>query len=160
MVTEVFIAVSKEPFEEAIGYKQNRHFECAMYLEMSSLIETWTLEEIPKNSKAIPCKWVYKIKKIPYGSIDKYKARLVAKGYPYRHGIDFEQTYSPVTKTGSVRSILSIESNERMHLIQFYVCSVFLYDKLEEAIYMQQPEGYSDGSDRVCRLKCSLYGFE
>ncbi|GBM08701.1 hypothetical protein AVEN_52774-1 [Araneus ventricosus] len=81
MVAEAFIADFQEPmtFEEAIGCKQNRHWKCAMSLEMSSLIEneTWTLEELPKNSKAIPCK----IKKNPDGSIDKYKARLVAKGF-------------------------------------------------------------------------------
>ncbi|GBO32963.1 hypothetical protein AVEN_172951-1 [Araneus ventricosus] len=60
----------------------------------------------------------------------------------------------------TVRSILSIAANERMHLIQFDVCSSFLYGKLEEAIYMQQPEGYSDGTDRVCKLKRSLYGLK
>ncbi|GBL82718.1 Retrovirus-related Pol polyprotein from transposon TNT 1-94 [Araneus ventricosus] len=129
---------------------------------MSSLIEneTWTLEELAKNSKAIPCKWVYKIKKNPDGSIDKYKARLVAKGFTQRYGIDYEQTYSPVTKIATVRSILSIAANERMHLTQFDVCSAFLYGKLDEAIYMQQPEGYSDGTDRVYKLKRSLYGLK
>ncbi|GBO32962.1 hypothetical protein AVEN_172950-1 [Araneus ventricosus] len=92
MVAEAFIADFEEPmtFEEAIGCKQNRHWKCAMDVEMSSLIEneTWTLEELPKNSKAIPCKWVYKIKKNPDGSIVKYIARLVAKGFTHRYGID------------------------------------------------------------------------
>ncbi|GBO30829.1 Retrovirus-related Pol polyprotein from transposon TNT 1-94 [Araneus ventricosus] len=141
MVAEAFIADFEEPmtFEEAIGCKQNRHWKCAMDVEMSSLIEneTWTLEELPKNSKAIPCKWVYKIKKNPDGSIDKYKARLVAKGFTQRYGIDYEQTYRPVTKMATVRSILSIAANERMDLTQFDVCSALLYGKLDEAIYMQ-----------------------
>ena len=85
MMAEAFIADFEEPtiFEKAVECKQKKYWKNAIDLEMSSLTEneTWTLEDMPKNFKAIPCKWVYKINRNPDGSIDKYKAKLVAKGF-------------------------------------------------------------------------------
>jgi hypothetical protein len=42
---------------------------------------TWDLSKLPFGCKPIGCKWVFKKKLRPDGTIDKYKARLVAKGY-------------------------------------------------------------------------------
>ena len=58
------------------------------------------------------------------------------------------------------RYVLSIAANEKMHLAQFDVSTAFLYGELEEIIYIKQPEGYDDGSGRVCELKKSLYGLK
>lgn len=108
----------------------------------------------------MPCKRIYKINRNPDDSIDKYKARLVAKGFAQRYGIDYKQTYSSVTKMGTVRSALSIAANEIMHLIQFDVCSAFSYGTFDQAIYIKQPEYYSDNTNRVCILKRSFYGLK
>lgn len=40
------------------------------------------------------------------------------------------------------------------------MCTTFLYGKLNEEVIMKQTEGYEDGSDRVCQLKCSFYGLK
>lgn len=59
---------------------------------------------------------------------------------------------------GTFRLVVSITANEIKRLTQFDVCSAVLYSTLDEAIYTKQPEGYSDGTNRVCRLKRSLIG--
>lgn len=164
MAAEDFVNSSSNPetYQEAINSKEKFEWRKAMEREMTSLKEnqTWRLTPLPKGSKAIPCKWVYCLKKNPDGSIDKFKARLVAKGFSQREGIDYSQTFSPVAKLGTIRSVLSIAASEKMHLIQFDVSTAFLYGDLEEIIYMKQPEGYEDGSDKVCELKKSLYGLK
>ena len=74
--------------------------------------------------------------------------------------MDYSQTYSPVARLGTIRSLLSIAASEKMYLKQFDVSPAFLYGELDETVYMQPPEGYHDGSRKVCKLKRSLYGLK
>lgn len=158
------ILQSKEPsnFQEAIRGEDREHWLLAMERELKSLAKnnTWVLENLPKGKKAIPCKWVYKIKINPDGSVDKYKARLVIKGYSQKKGTDYDETFSPVAKSGTIRAVLSIAASQKMKLTQFDVCTAFLYGELNEEVFMKQPEGYVDGTNRVCRLQRSLYGLK
>ena len=149
-------------YAKAVNSNQKAKWLEAMNNEISSLNdnETWTFEQLPSDRKAIPCKWVYKIKQNPDGSTDRYKARLVIKGCSQRKGVDYGQTFSPVVRASSIRALISIAASQNMVLTQFDVSTAFLYGELEEEIYMQQPEGFNDGSGRVCRLKRSLYGLK
>ena len=161
---EVFAVITGEPttYREAMLSQNSGRWQKAMNEEMMSLQENdvWKLVELPPGHKAIDNKWVYRTKQSNSGSGDRYKARLVAKGYSQRAGIDYDETFSPVARFDTVRSVLSVAATENMHLAQFDVKTAFLYGKLEEEIYMKQPEGFSDGTDRVCKLKRSLYGLK
>lgn len=100
------------------------------------------------------------MKRRPDGHVDRYKARLVAKGYEQKHGVNYQETFSPVVKFDSLRMILAIAAAEDMKLHQFDVKTAFLYGNLEENILMKQPEGCDDGTGRVCKLNKSLYGLK
>jgi hypothetical protein len=58
----------------------------------------------------VTSKWIYKIKHVVYGSIDKYKVRFVARGFSKKEGEDYGETFSPVAKYTSIRSIIVITS--------------------------------------------------
>jgi len=149
-------------FEEALHSDQRSQWTKAMENEIQSLREnqTWELMDLPLNKKAIPSKWVYKTKNNPDGTIERYKARLVIKGYAQKKGVDYDQTFSPVVRNTTIRTLLSVAASERMHLLQFDVSTAFLYGDLQEEIYMEQPEGFHDGTSKVCKLNRSLYGLK
>jgi transposase len=158
------IATGIEPisYTEAMQSSDSSNWQHAMYDEMSSLMEngTWTLVNKPRDRPIVNSKWVYKIKLKADSTINRYKARLVAKGYSQQQGIDYDETFSPVVRFDTIRMLLSIAARENLILSQFDVKTAFLYGDLEDEIYMQQPEGFNDGSGRVCRLLKSLYGLK
>lgn len=90
----------------------------AMNEEMEALYRNhaWEITELPKNRKPIGCRWVYKIKYKGSGEVERYKARLVAKGYNQREGIDYEETFSPVSKIVTVRLVITLAVNKTWYL--------------------------------------------
>ena len=68
--------------------------------------ETWELVELPEDREAIGCKWVFKVIYTSNGKVERFKGRLVVKGYAQKHGIDFDETFSPVVRFSSVRALL------------------------------------------------------
>ncbi len=121
---------------------------------------TWKLE-VGTERKAIKCKWVYAIKYLADGSIKKFKARLVAKGFTQKKGIDYNEVFSPVSKISTWRILISIAASKGWDLFQDDVPSAFLKGLLKEVIYMEQPEGYHEGtSNTVCRLIKTIYGLK
>jgi hypothetical protein len=114
------------------------------------------------RANVIDCKWVYKIKRKSDGTIDRYKARLVAKGFKQRYGIDYEDTFSPVVKSATIRLILSFAVSNGWSLRQLDVQNTFLHGVLEEEVYMRQPPGYesSEHPNFVCKLDKTIYGLK
>ncbi|GAA0147333.1 transmembrane signal receptor [Lithospermum erythrorhizon] len=82
----------------------------AMEVETQTLEinETWDIVDLPIGHRPIGCKWMYKIKRKPDGSVDKYKARLVANGFNQVEGINYFDSFSPVAKTVTMRVVLAL----------------------------------------------------
>lgn len=89
-----------------------------MTLELQALDKnnTWDLVPLSSQKKPIDCKWVYKIKLKSDGTVDRFKARLVAKGFTQQYVIDFQETFSPVVKTATVRSIIALAASKQRTL--------------------------------------------
>jgi hypothetical protein len=148
--------------EEALARQDKKQWKKAMEEEIASLKKnnTWILTKLPDGRKTVKNKWVFKTKRHSDGSLDKYKARLVAKGYSQRKGIDFTETFAPVVRYDSIRAVLAVAAHLNLEITQFDVKTAFLHGDLKEEIYMDQPEEFEDGTDRVCRLVKGLYGLK
>ncbi len=114
--------------------------------EYESLIknEAWELVDLPKGREAIASKWVFKVKHTSDGKVDRFKGHLVARGYSQKRGIDlYEETFSPVVRFSSIRALLAFAEVNDMIIHQMDVITAFLNGKIEEEIYMKQPDGYT-----------------
>lgn len=80
---------------------------------------TWEICECPASRKPIGCKWIFKKKLKPDGTIDKYKARLVAKGFTKKESEDFFDTYSLVARLATIRVLLALAILCRFHTIKW-----------------------------------------
>ncbi|CAL8988835.1 unnamed protein product, partial [Prunus brigantina] len=133
-----------QTYKEAMSSPEAPFWKEAINSEVESILQnnTWELVNLPPGNKPIGYKWIFKKKLKPDGTIDKYKARLVAKGYRQKEGLDFFDTYSPVTRITSIRMLIAIAAVYNMEIHQMDVKTTFLNGDLEEEIYMEQPEGF------------------
>ena len=141
------------------------NWKAAMDREMSTLEEagTWSTVLRPAGKNIVGSKWVFRLKRKADGSIDKYKARLVARGFTQVYGVDYFDTYSPVAKLASFRTILAIAARHDWEIESFDFNGAYLNGELDagEEIYMQAPPGYDKGdAGSVKRLHKSLYGLK
>ena len=105
-------------------------------LDVFSKNHNWDLVTLPPRKSVVGCKWIYKIKTRSDGSIEHYKARLVAKGFTQEYGIDYEETFAPVTRISSVRALLAVATASKLDLFQMDVKNAFLSGDLSEEVYM------------------------
>ncbi|KAK9024865.1 hypothetical protein V6N11_064771 [Hibiscus sabdariffa] len=162
----VILVDQDEPktYQEAVASPDSEKWLEAMRSEMDFMSENqvWTLVEPPKGIKPIGCKWVFKKKTDMDGNVQTYKGRLVAKGFQQIHGVDYDETFSPVAMFKSIRILLAVAAFHDYEIWQMDVKTAFLNGKLEEDVYMTQPEGFVtlENVRKVCKLQRSIYGLK
>jgi hypothetical protein len=153
----------KEPtiFEEAFQMKE---WTDAMTEEYQSIIKNNVWEIVPrlKSKDVVSSKWLFKIKHVADGSNEKYKARFVARGFSQKEGIDYEETFAPVARYTSIRTIIALAAKMKWKLHQMDVKTTFLNGVIEEKVYTEQPQGFEveDRKSHVRKLKKALYGLK
>lgn len=137
----------------------------AMQEEYSSLQKTGTFEvvdSLPPGKNLVGCTWVLAQKVDIVGKPVRYKARLVAQGFTQRHGIDFQETFSPVIKLAAFRILLAA-AIVRGYCVKFMdVKTAYLNGVNEHEIYMTQPDDFKIPGQEgaVLRVIKSLYGLK
>ena len=151
-------------FEKATSSSHASDSLSAMHEELASMShnDVWDLVELPVGCEPVGCKWVFKTKRNPNGEIERYKARLVAKGYSQREGIDYKETFSPVSTKDAFCVVMALVAHFDLELHQMDVKTAFLNGDLVEDVFMVQPDGFVENGKEhlVCRLKKSIYGLK
>ena len=153
-----------QTYKEAVNSMEGLMWKEVIKSEIDSILlnHIWELVDLPPGCKPLSSKWIFKRKQKVDGSIDKYKARFVIKGYKQTKGLDYFDTYSPVTRINSIRMVLAIAALRNLEVHQMDVKIAFLNGDLDEEIYMEQPEGFfAPGQGiKVSKLVKSLYGLK
>ncbi|WVZ62807.1 hypothetical protein U9M48_012509 [Paspalum notatum var. saurae] len=124
--------------------------------------DTWRLVPRPPGANIVTGKWIVRHKFHADGSLARHKARWVVRGFSQQHGIDYNETFSPVVKQATIRVVLSIAVSRDWPIHQLDVKNAFLHGHMDDTVYCQQPPGFVDPSapDHVCLLQKSLYGLK
>ena len=88
--------------------------------------DVWDVVPRPKGKLVVTSKWIYKIKHAVDGSIEKYKAIFVAWGFSQKEGIDYEETFAPMARYTSIRTILALAAVMKWKIHQMDVNIAFL----------------------------------
>jgi hypothetical protein len=152
--------IEKEPtcFEESI---QKKEWVDSMTEEYHSIINNnvWEVVPRPMNKDVVSSKWICTIKHASYGSIEKHKERFVAHGFSQKEGIDYEETFSLVTRYTSIITIIALSSKMKWKLHRMDVKNTLLNGVIEEEVYIEQTKGFEVEyrNTYVCRLKRAMY---
>lgn len=157
-------ALEPRTYKEAMLRSDWSSWKSAMDAEVSSLRknQTWRLKRRSNiGGKVLHGKWVFRIKRNPDGSINKYKARWVVKGFEQEQGSDYNDTFAAVVKPMSYKVLFALAAAFDWEIEQMDVVTAFLYGTVTEDVYVEQPHGFNDGDDdNICHLNKALYGLK
>lgn len=104
--------------------------------------DVWEIVPRPEGKSMVTSKWVYKIKHVVDGSIDKQKSRFMVEGFSQQEGEDYDKTFALVTRNTTISSIISISSSMGWNLHHMDANTTFLTRMIEEEVYIEQPQGF------------------
>ncbi|SCZ99816.1 BZ3500_MvSof-1268-A1-R1_C100g00547 [Microbotryum saponariae] len=125
--------------------------------------KVFTIEDrstVPAGATIVHPKFVWKTKRNALGEVTGHKARLVAQGNRQRDGIDFNETFAPVARFSSIRSLLALAAANGLHVHQADIDKAYLHGDLDHDIWMTTPRGFDLPTDKVLRLRRSIYGLK
>lgn len=185
-----YFSADPTSYAEAIRGPNQAYWKAAMREEWNSLLEMNTFQiyeesllsdpttassesdlnhltpiQLPFGIKAIGSKWIYKTKCNPDGST-RYKVRLVIRGFQQVSGVDFDETYAPVSKLTTLRLLLSLAAQYHWVIGHMDVVTAFLNPRIDrDNIYMTLPLGMEWIDPRtttkmIVRLLKALYGLK
>ncbi|GJZ97000.1 retrovirus-related pol polyprotein from transposon TNT 1-94 [Tanacetum coccineum] len=151
--TDFDIGIDNDPvsFSQAIKGDKSKIWIDAIKEELKSMAQNkvWDLVNLPGGSKRVGCKWVYKTKRDSKGNVERYKARLVAKCHTQKNGVDYNETFSPVSKKNSLRIILALSKE--------YLSKNFEIKDMGETSYVIGISIFHDRSQGILGLSQKAY---
>ena len=156
------LPMEPQNWKEAMEGPDTNGWMAAAMDEWKALEEQGVFEKVdlPPDKNVLDTKWVFKVKTKGDGTFDRFKMRLVARGFRQVFGLDYNETFAPVGKYTTARALLAVATAREYEIHQMDISNAFLHGDLEEEVYMTQPEGFEDGTNKVLKLKKSLYGLK
>ena len=99
-----------------------------MVEEYSSIMknDVWEIVLRPEGKSVVISRWLYKIKYVADGNIEKYKAWFVVRGFSQIEGVDYDETFAPIARYTSIHLIISIVAEMGWKIHQMDVKTAFL----------------------------------
>jgi Reverse transcriptase (RNA-dependent DNA polymerase) len=166
METAFVVLANDEPasYKEVMSSENAGEWRRACQAEYDTLMgyQTWTLVEKPSDVNVVGSRWTFRVKRDNLGELEKFKSRVVAQVFSQVPGIDFQETYSPTIRLTSIRFILALACKYDLKLRPVDVKGAYLNGKLDEPVYMHQPEGFIEPGEEhlVCKLNKGIYGLK
>jgi hypothetical protein len=133
-----------ENYGQAMESEASVPWREAAQKEYDALIKNSTWELVPgqKHMKVLRNRWVFRVKYLANGEVDRFKARLVIKGFMQVYGVDYPEAYSSVVRLETLRVLLTLAAVWDYEIHQMDVTTAFLNGKIDVEVYMEQPEGF------------------
>ena len=147
-------------YKEAMESPERDEYMKAMQAELASMEENqvWKTVPTPPDRKIVGSKWLFSVKRNKDGAIARYKARLVARGFTQVYGVDWFESYSPVVKATTIRTLCALSVIYKLQLAVMDCVTAFLNSPIDTEIYMKPPEGVEVPKGSCLQLVKSLYG--
>jgi histone deacetylase 1/2 len=143
----------------------SKMWQDSMELELQSMRDHQVFRVVPEvnmpsGSRAIKMKWVYRVKQLSDGRVDKFKSRLTACGYAQQYGRDFTEVFSPVATAPTIRLLFALSAHLDLQMFQYDISTAFLYGILpeHERVYLRVPPGMNVPTGSVLLALKSVYG--
>jgi hypothetical protein len=122
--------------------------------------DVWDIVTRLERKPMVISRWLYNTNHVLYGSIDNFKARFMERGFSQKEGVDYEETFSPITRYTSIRVVISLVSFMIWRINFMDVRTNFLNGTFKEEVYIDKLQWFelNEKESHVCKIKKTLYG--